>query len=84
MGREGLGEIQVEVILKRRLGSLGVLEEIEWGRDVDDLKKKEANLDDLRENFGRKWLKIAEKLGATAGRLAKITRGVAAAPFLQK
>ena len=75
VGQEELSEIQAEAILNMRLRSLRRLEEIELRRERDDLQKERANLDDLLEDVGLQWSKIAEQLRATRRAFGKDYKG---------
>ena len=75
VGQEELSEIQAEAILNMRLRSLRRLEEIELRRERDDLQKERANLDDLLEDVGLQWSKIAEQLRATHRAFGKDYKG---------
>jgi topoisomerase IV subunit A len=75
VGQEELSETQAEAILNMRLRSLRRLEEIELRRERDDLQKERANLDDLLEDVGLQWSKIAEQLRATRRAFGKDYNG---------
>ena len=75
VGQEELSEIQAEAILNMRLRSLRRLEEIELRRERDDLQKERANLDDLLEDVGLQWSKIAEQLRTTRRAFGKDYKG---------
>jgi topoisomerase IV subunit A len=60
-----LTEVQAEAILNMRLRSLRRLEEIELLRERDSLMEERAALEDLLENEGAQWGRIAEQLRAT-------------------
>ena len=60
-----LTEIQAEAILNMRLRSLRRLEEMELLRERDELMLERATLEDLLENEGQQWAKIADQLRET-------------------
>ena len=63
VARDGsLSEVQAEAILNMRLRSLRRLEEMELVAERDALMLERAALDDLLENPGTQWAKIASEL----------------------
>jgi len=58
----GLSEVQVEAILNMRLRSLRRLEELELVKERDALMAERAELEDLLEQEGLQWARIAEQL----------------------
>jgi topoisomerase-4 subunit A len=60
-----LSEIQAEAILNMRLRSLRRLEELELIAERDALMEERAGIEDLLENDGLQWAKIAEQLRET-------------------
>jgi topoisomerase-4 subunit A len=58
----GLSDLQAESILNMRLRSLRRLEEIELLKERDALMEERAGLEDLLEQDGLQWAKIAEQL----------------------
>ncbi len=61
-GEDGLSEVQVDAILNMRLRSLRKLEEIELVAERDRLMEERAGLEDLLEDEGLQWGRIAEQL----------------------
>ncbi|MGB3316266.1 MAG: DNA topoisomerase IV subunit A [Albidovulum sp.] len=59
---DGLSEVQVEAILNMRLRSLRKLEEMELLKEQDALMRERAELDDLMNDEGLQWKKIAGEL----------------------
>ncbi len=68
-----LSEVQAEAILNMRLRSLRRLEEIELQAERDALMLERAALDDLLENPGLQWKKIASELRETLKAFGKDT-----------
>ena len=64
-GEGELSEVQAEAILNMRLRSLRRLEEIELMRERDALMEERAGLEDLLEDEGLQWARIAEQLRET-------------------
>ncbi|MDR9483830.1 MAG: DNA topoisomerase IV subunit A [Sediminimonas sp.] len=64
-GEGELSDVQAEAILNMRLRSLRRLEEIELTRERDALMEERAELEDLMEDEGRQWGRIAEELRET-------------------
>jgi len=62
---DGLTEVQVEAILNMRLRSLRRLEEIELIRERDALMIERAELEDLLDDEGLQWDRIADQLRET-------------------
>jgi len=62
---DGLSEVQAEAILNMRLRSLRRLEEIELVRERDALMEERAGLEDLLDDEGLQWSRIAEQLRET-------------------
>ena len=58
----GLSEVQVEAILNMRLRSLRRLEELELVKERDSLMAERAELEDLLEQEGLQWARIADQL----------------------
>ncbi|MDF1857067.1 DNA topoisomerase IV subunit A [Pseudooceanicola sp.] len=58
----GLTDVQAEAILNMRLRSLRRLEELELVRERDALMEERAGLEDLLENDGLQWARIADQL----------------------
>ncbi|MGI1664046.1 DNA topoisomerase IV subunit A [Palleronia sp. KMU-117] len=58
----GLSDLQAEAILNMRLRSLRRLEELELLRERDALMEERAGLEDLLEQDGLQWTRIAEQL----------------------
>ncbi|MFV0245786.1 MAG: DNA topoisomerase IV subunit A [Qingshengfaniella sp.] len=58
----GLSEVQTEAILNMRLRALRRLEEIELLREQDALMAERAGLQDLLDDEGLQWSRIAEQL----------------------
>ncbi|HKL70372.1 DNA topoisomerase IV subunit A [Salibaculum sp.] len=64
-GREnGLSDVQAEAILNMRLRSLRRLEEEALIRERDELMVERAGIEDLLEDEGLQWARIAEQLRA--------------------
>ena len=61
-GEGSLSEVQAEAILNMRLRSLRRLEELELNAERNALMLERAALDDLLENPGTQWAKIASEL----------------------
>ncbi|MCB2130729.1 MAG: DNA topoisomerase IV subunit A, partial [Rhodobacteraceae bacterium] len=59
---DGLSDVQVEAILNMRLRSLRKLEEMELLKEQDALMRERAELDDLLNDDGLQWKKIAGEL----------------------
>ncbi|SHH27313.1 DNA topoisomerase IV subunit A [Cognatiyoonia sediminum] len=70
-----LTEAQAEAILNMRLRSLRRLEEIELLKERDDLMKERADLEDLLEDEGLQWSKIAEQLRETRKEFGRDSTG---------
>ena len=70
-----LTEAQAEAILNMRLRSLRRLEEIELLKERDDLMKERADLEDLLEDEGLQWSKIAEQLRETRKAFGRDSEG---------
>ncbi len=70
-----LTEVQAEAILNMRLRSLRRLEEIELVRERDELMIERAELEDLLEDEGLQWAKIAEQLRETRKKFGKDYEG---------
>ncbi|MEL6204825.1 MAG: DNA topoisomerase IV subunit A [Pseudomonadota bacterium] len=60
----GLSDVQAEAILNMRLRSLRKLEEMELTAERDRLLEERSALEDLLENPGLQWSKIADELKA--------------------
>ncbi|MFP4275142.1 MAG: DNA gyrase subunit A, partial [Paracoccaceae bacterium] len=60
-----LSDVQAEAILNMRLRSLRRLEELELRRERDALMEERAGLEDLLEDEGLQWVRIAEQLKET-------------------
>ena len=74
VGSDGsLSEVQAEAILNMRLRSLRKLEELELNAERDALMQERAALDDLLENPGTQWTKIASELRETLKSFGKST-----------
>ena len=74
-GTGELSETQVEAILNMRLRSLRRLEEIELVRERDALMEERAGLEDLLDNEGLQWGRIAEEIRATRQKFGKDYEG---------
>jgi topoisomerase-4 subunit A len=72
---DGLSEVQVEAILNMRLRSLRRLEELELLREQDDLMRERAELDDLLNDDGLQWKKIAGELREVQKKFGKDAPG---------
>ncbi|RTL90059.1 MAG: DNA topoisomerase IV subunit A [Hyphomicrobiales bacterium] len=57
-----LTDLQVDYILDTRLRSLRRLEEMELRRELDDLTKERADLEELLADEGRQWKAIASQV----------------------
>jgi topoisomerase-4 subunit A len=68
---EGLSDVQAEAILNMRLRSLRRLEELELVNERDSLMAERAALEDLLENEGLQWKRIAEELRDVRKRFGK-------------
>ena len=74
-GEGELSEVQAEAILNMRLRSLRKLEEMELNRERDALMEERAALDDLLEDEGLQWARIAEELRETRKAFGRDARG---------
>ena len=72
---ESLSEVQVDAILNMRLRSLRRLEELELLREQSELMEERAALEDLLEDEGLQWAKIAEQLRETKKQFGKDYEG---------
>ncbi|MEE4121321.1 MAG: DNA topoisomerase IV subunit A [Paracoccaceae bacterium] len=70
----GLTEVQAEAILNMRLRSLRRLEEIELTAERDRLLEERSALEDLLEDEGRQWARIADELKAVRNAFGKDAR----------
>jgi topoisomerase-4 subunit A len=70
-----LSEVQVEAILNMRLRSLRRLEEMELIAERDALMEERAGLEDLMEDEGLQWKRIAEQLRETRKQFGKDSKG---------
>ena len=70
-----LSEVQVEAILNMRLRSLRRLEEMELIAERDALMAERAGLEDLMEDEGLQWKRIAEQLRETRKQFGKDSKG---------
>ncbi len=70
-GAGELSEVQVDAILNMRLRSLRRLEEIELKRERDELMRERAELEDLLEDEGLQWARIAEQIRETRTQFGK-------------
>ena len=61
-GEGELSEVQAEAILNMRLRSLRRLEELELIREQEELMEERAGLEDLLEDEGLQWGRIADQL----------------------
>ncbi len=68
---ESLSEVQAEAILNMRLRSLRRLEELELLREQAALMEERAALEDLLEDAGLQWAKIAEQLREVKAKFGK-------------
>jgi len=68
---DGLTEVQADAILNMRLRSLRRLEELELRRERDALMAERADLEDLLDDEGLQWTRIAEQLRATRKQFGK-------------
>ncbi|PIE09540.1 MAG: DNA topoisomerase IV subunit A [Rhodobacterales bacterium] len=64
-GDDTLTEVQADAILNMRLRSLRRLEEMELRAEQSALLEERAGLEDLLENDGSQWARIAEELRET-------------------
>jgi topoisomerase-4 subunit A len=62
MARWQLTDVQAEAILNMRLRSLRKLEEMEIRREHDELKAKQAELEEILNNEGKRWKVIAGEI----------------------
>jgi len=70
-----LSEVQVEAILNMRLRSLRRLEEMELIAERNALMEERAGLEDLMEDEGLQWKRIAEQLRETRKQFGKDSKG---------
>jgi topoisomerase-4 subunit A len=71
----GLTDVQAEAILNMRLRSLRRLEEIELTAERDRLLEERSALEDLLDDEGRQWARIADELKAQRKAFGKDARG---------
>ncbi|MEO1679224.1 MAG: DNA topoisomerase IV subunit A [Pseudomonadota bacterium] len=71
----GLSDVQAEAILNMRLRSLRKLEEMELTAERDRLLEERSALEDLLENPGLQWSKIADELKAVRKTFGKGSEG---------
>ncbi|RDC71586.1 DNA topoisomerase IV subunit A [Rhodovulum sp. 12E13] len=71
----GLSEVQAEAILNMRLRSLRRLEEMELTAERDRLLEERSALEDLLEDEGLQWARIADELKAVRKAFGKDARG---------
>ncbi len=71
----GLTDVQAEAILNMRLRSLRRLEEMELTAERDRLLEERSALEDLLEDEGRQWARIADELKAVRKAFGKDARG---------
>ena len=64
-GEGELSEVQADAILNMRLRSLRRLEEMELRAEFDRLTEERAEIEDLLENPGKQWDRIAEQIKET-------------------
>ena len=64
-GEGELSELQVDAILNMRLRSLRRLEELELRREQSELMEERADLEDLLDDEGVQWARIADQLKET-------------------
>ncbi|MDF0600790.1 DNA topoisomerase IV subunit A [Psychromarinibacter sp. C21-152] len=64
-GEGELTEVQTDAILNMRLRSLRRLEELELKREHDELTKERAEIEDLLEDEGLQWNRIADQIRET-------------------
>ena len=72
---QSLSEVQVDAILNMRLRSLRRLEELELLREQSELMEERAGLEDLLEDEGLQWARIADQLKATKKTFGKDYEG---------
>ncbi|TMV15449.1 DNA topoisomerase IV subunit A [Arenibacterium halophilum] len=72
---QSLSEVQVDAILNMRLRSLRRLEELELLREQAELMEERAGLEDLLEDEGLQWARIADQLKATKKTFGKDYEG---------
>jgi len=70
-GEGELSDVQAEAILNMRLRALRRLEELALRQERDELMAERATLEDLLENVGLQWAKIAEQLKETRKQFGK-------------
>ena len=75
MAEFDLSDVQAEAILNMRLRSLRKLEEMELRRELDDLQRERAELDDLLQSEAAQWGKISDQLKATRKAFGKDAPG---------
>ena len=74
-GEGELSDLQAESILNMRLRSLRRLEEIELVRERDALMEERAALEDLLDDEGLQWARIAEQLREVKKQFGKTAPG---------
>ncbi|WP_172298233.1 DNA topoisomerase IV subunit A [Pseudoruegeria sp. HB172150] len=75
VGEGELTEAQTEAILNMRLRSLRRLEEMELRRERDELLIERAGIEDLLEDEGLQWNRIAEQIRETRKQFGKDYEG---------
>ena len=74
-GEDGLTEVQTEAILNMRLRSLRRLEELELLREQDALMREREEIENLLEDEGLQWKRIAEELREVRKTFGKDAKG---------